>query len=151
MTVKTKLICPRCGGQDSKCPMCPRLTQMEADRKLRKKCPKCAGKNPKCELCCNISALERFFTEEKRKQKEKDDIKTRRLRYLADIWVKARKFLLTDLNGSPEFMAENKQFDPEILKKLLKEMTSEFGPWISPDGERMPMNPEVTELLIKRL
>jgi hypothetical protein len=106
-------------------------------------CPRCWGHDPKCTMCPQLNQIE--ATKKKETADKKRQVWLRR-RFLAEIWIKARKYLLDTLNAPEKYLAEYR-LNPKAAADLLQEVKTEFGPWQDYVRERMPIPPEVEKLL----
>lgn len=107
------------------------------------KCPRCWGLDKDCPMCPQLNQIE---AAKKKTDAEKKKKIWLRKRFLAEIWIKARKYLMSNINAKEAYLLEH-GMNVEAATKLLLEVKTEFGPWMDYVRERNPIPPEVAKLL----
>lgn len=131
-------MCPRCGGTDPLCKMCPNAAAVVERLQEQKKHKK---------LTPAQVAEKKRRKEAIKKQKELDEIDMRRDKWMAGIWIRVRKYMMTSIAGNEERLKEEFNLDPETAKVILAEVKYKFGDWV--DGEQRKEIPEIIHELLK--
>lgn len=94
-------------------------------------CPRCSGAERGTCLVCRLMLI--------------DSTRERKL-FLAELWIKANKFLMPSFNTTRD-KDGNYVDKPTGLEDVVK---AEFGPWMNRFRERSPVPKEVKEILEKK-
>jgi hypothetical protein len=98
-----------------------------ARKKKMTYCPRCWGYDKLTCLMCRYIQI--------------DDIKERR-KYLAELWLKGRKFLMTTFAFN-----KDRPDDPGPLTGLEDVVREEFGPWMTTDRQRCSIPEDIKKLM----
>ncbi len=103
----------------------------------KKRCPRCWNTDKDCFLCKQNSKEAQAIQREAERERKK---------FLAELWVKARKYRMKNFNGRIEvFMLYGLSI--ANAERVKKEVIAEFGPWMGYDGSYMPTPDEIKKLL----